>query len=96
MTFSQFPNWLQSTLSFLGTAAFGIPAFVILSLLLYYYYVMWLANKHMVTVLKNQLVLEGHDKQFLLNRLSAFIKQQQDQNKFHQEQVNELGTFQHV
>ncbi|KOC59827.1 Transmembrane channel-like protein 7 [Habropoda laboriosa] len=51
------------------------------------------ANKHMVTVLKNQLVLEGHDKQFLLNRLSAFIKQQQDQNKYHQEQTNELGTF---
>lgn len=96
MTFSQFPNWLQSAVSFLGTAGFGIPAFVILSLLLYYYYVMWLANKHMVTVLKNQLVLEGHDKQFLLNRLSAFIKQQQDQNKFHQEQTNELGTFQHV
>lgn len=96
MTFSQFPNWLQSILSFVGTAAFGIPTFVVLSLLLYYYYVMWLANKHMVTVLKNQLVLEGHDKQFLLNRLSAFIKQQQDQNKFHQEQANELGTFQHV
>ncbi|XP_012530672.2 transmembrane channel-like protein 7 [Monomorium pharaonis] len=96
MTFSQFPNWLQSALSFLCTAGFGIPAFVILSLLLYYYYVMWLANKHMVTVLKNQLVLEGHDKQFLLNRLSAFIKQQQDQNKFHQEQTNELNTFQHV
>ncbi|KAL0113567.1 hypothetical protein PUN28_012613 [Cardiocondyla obscurior] len=95
-TFLQFPNWLQSILSFLGTAAFGIPAFIILSLLIYYYYVMWLANKHMVTVLKNQLVLEGHDKQFLLNRLSAFIKQQQDQNKFHQEQANELGTFQHV
>ncbi|XP_071642046.1 transmembrane channel-like protein 7 [Temnothorax longispinosus] len=96
MAFSELPNWLQSILSFLGTAAFGIPAFVVLSLLLYYYYVMWLANKHMVTVLKNQLVLEGHDKQFLLNRLSAFIKQQQDQNKFHQEQANELGTFQHV
>lgn len=95
-TFCEFPNWLQSVLSFLGTATFGIPAFVVLSLLLYYYYVMWLANKHMVSVLKNQLVLEGHDKQFLLNRLSAFIKQQQDQNKFHQEQANELGTFQHV
>ncbi|KAG7206778.1 hypothetical protein KM043_000692 [Ampulex compressa] len=52
-----------------------------------------IANKHMVTVLKNQLVLEGHDKQFLLNRLSAFIKQQQDQNKYHQDQANELGTF---
>ncbi|KAH0955462.1 hypothetical protein HN011_007808 [Eciton burchellii] len=96
MTFSQFPAWLQSSLFFLGTAGFGIPAFVVLALLLYYYYAVSIANKHMVTVLKNQLVLEGHDKQFLLNRLSAFIKQQQDQNKFHQEQTNELGTFQHV
>ncbi|CAL1685459.1 unnamed protein product [Lasius platythorax] len=95
-TFMRFPDWLQSTLFFLGTAGFGIPAFVILALLLYYYYAVSIANKHMVTVLKNQLVLEGHDKQFLLNRLSAFIKQQQDQNKFHQEQTNELGTFQHV
>lgn len=96
ITFSQFPNWLQSILYFLSTAGFGIPAFVVLALLLYYYYAVTIANKHMVTVLKNQLVLEGHDKQFLLNRLSAFIKQQQDQNKFHQEQNNELGTFQHV
>lgn len=95
-TFIRFPDWVQSTLFFLGTAGFGIPAFVILALLLYYYYAVSIANKHMVTVLKNQLVLEGHDKQFLLNRLSAFIKQQQDQNKFHQEQTNELGTFQHV
>ncbi|CAK9804247.1 Transmembrane channel-like protein 7 [Anthophora quadrimaculata] len=91
--FAQFPDWLQSILYFLGTAGFGVPAFLILTLLLYYYYAVSVANKHMVTVLKNQLVLEGHDKQFLLNRLSAFIKQQQDQNKYHQEQTNELGTF---
>lgn len=35
----------------------------------------------MVEVLKNQLVLEGHDKQFLLNRLSSFLKQHQDYQK---------------
>ncbi|XP_043803117.1 transmembrane channel-like protein 7 isoform X2 [Apis laboriosa] len=93
VTFAEFPDWLQSILYFLSTAGFGVPAFVILTLLLYYYYAVSIANKHMVTVLKNQLVLEGHDKQFLLNRLSAFIKQQQDQNKYHQEQANELGTF---
>lgn len=93
VTFSKFPNWLQSVLFFLGTAGFGVPAFIILTLLLYYYYAVSIANKHMVTVLKNQLILEGHDKQFLLNRLSAFIKQQQDQNKYHQDQTNELGTF---
>ncbi|XP_076237397.1 transmembrane channel-like protein 7 [Calliopsis andreniformis] len=93
ITFLQFPNWLQSILYFVSTAGFGVPAFIILILLLYYYYAVSVANKHMVTVLKNQLVLEGHDKQFLLNRLSAFIKQQQDQNKYHQDQANELGTF---
>ncbi|XP_017876780.1 transmembrane channel-like protein 7 [Ceratina calcarata] len=89
----QLPDWLQTTLRFLSTAGFGVPAFIIITLLLYYYYAVSVANKHMVTVLKNQLVLEGHDKQFLLNRLSAFIKQQQDQNKYHQDQANELGTF---
>lgn len=91
LTFSQFPNWLQSFFSFLGTAGFGVPAFVVLSLLVYYYFAVATANKHMVTVLKNQLVLEGHDKQFLLNRLSAFIKQQQEQSKYHQ--GSDLGTF---
>lgn len=91
MTFSQFPNWLQSFTSFLGTAGFGVPAFVLLALLVYYYFAVATANKHMVTVLKNQLVLEGHDKQFLLNRLSAFIKQQQEQSKYHQ--GSDLGTF---
>lgn len=91
--FAQFPDWFQSILYFLSTAGFGIPAFLILTLLLYYYYAVSVANKQMVTVLKNQLVLEGHDKQFLLNRLSAFIKQQQDQNKYHQDQPNELGAF---
>ncbi|XP_066585313.1 transmembrane channel-like protein 7 isoform X2 [Prorops nasuta] len=93
MTFSNFPTWLQTILFFIGTVKFGLPAFIVLSLSLYYYYTVFTANKHMVTVLKNQLILEGHDKQFLLNRLSAFIKQQQDQSKYHQEQVNELGIF---
>ncbi|XP_015119984.1 transmembrane channel-like protein 7 isoform X1 [Diachasma alloeum] len=92
-TFEQFPGWIQSVLFFLGTAGFGIPAFITLSLLLYYYYAVSIANKHMVIVLKNQLVLEGHDKQFLLNRLSAFIKQQQEQSKYQQDQSIDLGNF---
>jgi len=39
------------------------------------------SNKKMIVVLRKQLVLEGHDKQFLLNRLSAFIKQQDRRRK---------------
>lgn len=59
---------------FLGTAGFAVPAIIILILAGYYYYAVAAANKHMVALLKNQLVLEGHDKQFLLSRLNHMIK----------------------
>jgi len=80
-SFEQLPAWIKSILFFFGTAGFAIPVFIVLVLCLYYFYAVSAANKQMVMVLKNQLVLEGHDKQFLLNRLSAFIKQQQEHQK---------------
>lgn len=80
-TFETFPDLLQQIIFGIGTAWFSIPMFVLLTLCLYYYSAVSAANKHMVSVLKNQLVLEGHDKQFLLNRLSDFIKQQQEYQK---------------
>lgn len=79
--FGTTPMWLRSILFFVSTAGFAVPAFVVLTLLVYYYWAVNSANRHMVTVLKNQLVLEGHDKQFLLDRLSMFIKQQQESQK---------------
>lgn len=79
--FKAMPAAFQNVIFFFGTATFAVPCFVILVLFLYYYYAVSAANKHMVEVLKNQLVLEGHDKQFLLNRLSSFLKQQQDYQK---------------
>ncbi|XP_030749095.1 transmembrane channel-like protein 7 [Sitophilus oryzae] len=77
-TFLDAPNWLQTTSSFITTAAFAIPVFIILILLLYYFTAVNSANRHMVRVLKNQLVLEGHDKKFLIDRLYMFIKQEND------------------
>lgn len=79
--FLKLPAFFQNIIFFFGTAGFAVPCFVVLILFMYYYYAVSAANKHMVEVLKNQLVLEGHDKQFLLNRLSAFLKQQQDYQK---------------
>ncbi|GBP97392.1 Transmembrane channel-like protein 7 [Eumeta japonica] len=76
-TFDGFPYIVREIVFLLGTSTFAVPAFALLLLLLYYYWAVATANRHMVTVLKNQLVLEGHDKQFLLNRLSAFIRQHQ-------------------
>lgn len=85
--FVKLPEFLRNIVFFFGTSSFAIPSFIVLILFLYYYYSVSAANKHMVQVLKNQLVLEGHDKQFLLNRLSLFIKQQQDYQKRIQRQL---------
>lgn len=79
--FRELPDYCQKIIFFFGTATFAVPCFVALILFLYYYYAVSAANKHMVEMLKNQLVLEGHDKQFLLNRLSSFLKQQQEYQK---------------
>ncbi|KAL4703952.1 hypothetical protein ACJJTC_009557 [Scirpophaga incertulas] len=76
-TFDRFPFFFREIVFLLGTSVFAVPAFVVLLFFLYYYWALAAANRHMVAVLKNQLVLEGHDKQFLLNRLSAFIRQHQ-------------------
>ncbi|KAK6622947.1 hypothetical protein RUM43_008799 [Polyplax serrata] len=75
--FNTLPKSMKKVAFYFSTAAFAVPAFFILALFLYYFYALSEANKHMVMVLKNQLVLEGHDKQFLLDRLSAYIKQQE-------------------
>ncbi|KAL3285052.1 hypothetical protein HHI36_019178 [Cryptolaemus montrouzieri] len=79
--FSDTPLWFQSFIAFLSTAGFAVPVIIVLLLLLYYFSAVNSANRHLVKVLKNQLVLEGHDKQFLLERLSMFIKQQQENQK---------------
>ncbi|XP_052742748.1 transmembrane channel-like protein 7 [Bicyclus anynana] len=76
-TFEGFPFVVREIVFLLGTSTFAVPAFAFLLFFLYYYWAVAAANRHMVEVLKNQLVLEGHDKQFLLNRLSAFIRQHQ-------------------
>uniref|UniRef100_A0A182YCG2 Uncharacterized protein n=1 Tax=Anopheles stephensi TaxID=30069 RepID=A0A182YCG2_ANOST len=79
--FMKMPQFFQNVIFFFGTASFAIPCFVVLTFFIYYYYAVSTANRHMVQVLKQQLVLEGHDKQFLLSRLSLFIKQQQEYQK---------------
>ncbi|XP_076312107.1 transmembrane channel-like protein 7 isoform X2 [Tachypleus tridentatus] len=71
------PTTLQSILDFLTSAGFAVPCFIILCLALYYYSAQTSAHKHMANVLKDQLVDEGRDKQFLLERLSEVAKQRE-------------------
>ncbi|CAH1397573.1 unnamed protein product [Nezara viridula] len=79
--YNSFPSWVIFCFEGIVSSTFAVPTFFILILSLYYYYIVSKANKQMVNVLKKQLILEGHDKQFLLNRLSAFIKQHQERHK---------------
>ena len=81
VTFKGTPAFVRELTSFMTTAFFIIPFFIVLLLLIYYYVAVNSANRHMVLVLKEQLVLEGHDKQFLLERVNMFISQQQEMQK---------------
>ncbi|BES89601.1 TMC domain [Nesidiocoris tenuis] len=80
-TYRSFPTWIQNGATIITSSTVAFPTLVFLWLLFYYYYILTRENRQMVIVLKKQLVLEGHDKQFLLNRLSAFIKQHQERHK---------------
>ena len=69
-TVDDLPSWLRSFFYYFGSAGFAVPLVIILLLAMYYYSAIAAANKHMIEVLKEQLVLEGHDKQFLLGKLN--------------------------
>nr|XP_023027754.1 transmembrane channel-like protein 7 [Leptinotarsa decemlineata] len=91
--FSYTPMWIQSIFYFFSTAGFGFLCFIVIVLILFYYRVVNSANRHLVEVLKNQLVLEGHDKQFLLDRLSLFIKQEsQKRTRSEQNREGDINT----
>lgn len=77
-TFLNTPQIVQSVVGFLTTPGFAIPVFILLIMLLYYYTAVNSANRHMVKVLKSQLILEGHDKKFLIDRLLMFLKQENE------------------
>ncbi|CAM1318595.1 TMC7 (predicted) [Pycnogonum litorale] len=66
----QWPNILSQIMSIVCTPVFATPVFIILCLTMYYYYMITLAHKQMVSVLKEQLKEEGIDKQYLLARLT--------------------------
>lgn len=80
-TYTQLPVWITSSITHMFNTPYFLLISIILLLVLYYYHNVSVTNREMVQILKKQLILEGQDKQFLLDRLSAFIKQQQDKQK---------------
>ncbi|KAK2571995.1 Transmembrane channel-like protein 7 [Acropora cervicornis] len=63
------PTWLQEIIRYVGTAAFIFPVMMIVCLMLYYFRSMMKSHLHMIEMLKDQLVLEGRDKRFLMEKL---------------------------
>ncbi|KAL3211137.1 hypothetical protein MRX96_000822 [Rhipicephalus microplus] len=59
----------------LSSLAFGVPVVAVLAISIYYYYSVAAAHAHMEKVLKDKLVLEGKDKQFLLARITEVARQ---------------------
>ncbi|XP_038063713.1 transmembrane channel-like protein 7 [Patiria miniata] len=68
-TIEQFNNFFEEVFKFIGSAAFVVPCIVVLLLILYYYHAIASAHNELVNRLKEQLIMEGRDKHFLLTRL---------------------------
>lgn len=63
------PDWLQEVIRYLSTTAFIFPALLVFCLLLYYFRSMNKAHVKMINMLRDQLVLEGRDKKYLMEKL---------------------------
>ncbi|XP_072167923.1 transmembrane channel-like protein 7 [Diadema setosum] len=70
MTIDTWDNFLEQVFEFIGSAAFVVPLIIILLLALYYFQAISSAHRDMVLLLKEQLIMEGRDKHFLLARLN--------------------------
>lgn len=67
---------LVDIINFFTSVAFAVPAVVVLAITVYYYWSVSAAHVHMEKALKDKLVLEGKDKQFLLARITEVARQQ--------------------
>eukprot|EP00105_Crassostrea_gigas_P036393 XP_019920541.1 PREDICTED: transmembrane channel-like protein 7 isoform X5 [Crassostrea gigas] len=68
-TISNFPSWLQTIIGIFTSGSFIIILLVLLSLIIYYTSSKSGARAKMIVMLKEQMIMEGKDKQFLLNRI---------------------------
>ncbi|XP_054849562.1 transmembrane channel-like protein 4 isoform X3 [Eublepharis macularius] len=67
---SELPLTAQEFLEFVGSLAFAVPLFLLLSILMFYLMALAGSYSSMVKGLKGQLRLEGQDKLFLVKQIS--------------------------
>ncbi|XP_033113350.1 transmembrane channel-like protein 7 isoform X2 [Anneissia japonica] len=69
-TVDGWPLVVRKVTQFIGSVAFIVPFTIVLCLILYYYHAIASAHREMIVLLKDQLIMEGRDKHFLLMRLN--------------------------
>ncbi|XP_067930834.1 transmembrane channel-like protein 7 [Watersipora subatra] len=60
----------QHFVSIITSISFSIPIFIVMSLTIYYQHIVRVAQRERINLLKDQLLMEGKDKQFLLGRVN--------------------------
>ncbi|KXJ26662.1 transmembrane channel-like protein 7 [Exaiptasia diaphana] len=71
---STWPSALKEIINYISTAAFIFPGLMIFFLLIYYFRSMMKVHLQMIEMLKDQLVLEGRDKRYLMEKLISSTK----------------------
>ncbi|NWR92140.1 TMC7 protein, partial [Furnarius figulus] len=65
-----FPRGLQQVLFGIASEAFAAPFFIVICLIMFYFIALAGAHKQVVDQLKEQLVLDGRDKRFLVQKIA--------------------------
>ncbi|XP_019397653.1 PREDICTED: transmembrane channel-like protein 7 [Crocodylus porosus] len=68
------PRGLQKFLYGMASEAFAVPFFMVMCLIMFYFIALAEAHKRVVNQLKEQLVMECRDKQFLIRKLTEAQK----------------------
>ncbi|NXL92181.1 TMC7 protein, partial [Alectura lathami] len=69
-----FPTALQQVLNGIASEAFAVPFFMVICLIMFYFIALAGAHKRVVEQLREQLVMEGRDKLFLIGKITEAQK----------------------
>ncbi|NWU91796.1 TMC7 protein, partial [Upupa epops] len=69
-TILEFPTGLQQVLNGIASEAFAVPFFMVICLIMLYFIALAGAHKQVVEQLREQLLLESRDKQFLIRQIT--------------------------
>ncbi|XP_071128765.1 transmembrane channel-like protein 7 isoform X5 [Mytilus edulis] len=83
-TISNFPDGLKTAIDILTSTSMIVSILTILCLTIYYLYVRGKAHNERAEVMKEQLVMEGKDKQFLLAKMHDITGEPKQKPKKHQ------------